>query len=341
MTSATEPEILRVNNLRKEFFIGRSRKALVAVDGISFDLKRGETLAIVGESGSGKSTLARCIVRLIEPSSGDVELMGNAMASLNSASLSRAHRHIQMVFQDPNSSMNPRMTVRQAISEPLKLHLKMPKPAQGPRALELLDLVGLGPEFIDRYPHELSGGQRQRIGIARALAAEPDILLLDEPTSSLDVSVRGQVLDLLAELQQRLQLAYLFITHDLQVVQRISTRVAVMYLGSVVEEGPTQAVFDRPVHPYTQALLSAAPSMEWGVKRERLRLLGEVPSPIDLPDGCRLVGRCPLEEPSCRSDRPILKTLGRADSPGAHLVACDVVTAPKPGSGLYPAQAQL
>ena len=267
-------------------------------------------MALVGESGSGKSTIARCIVRLIEPTAGEVLVAGTYMRPLDPAGLARAYRDIQMVFQDPNASLNPRMTVGQAIEEPLLLQLRLDRAARVARARTLADRVGLGAGHLARYPHELSGGQRQRVGIARALAAEPKVLLLDEPTSSLDVSVRGQILALLQELQRDLGLAYLFITHDLQVVRHVAHRVMVLYLGGVVETGPTQDVFRAPVHPYTRALLSAAPVAEWGVKRSRLRLHGEIGSPIDPPDACRLVGRCPLEQPGCRRAKPPLLRVG-------------------------------
>jgi oligopeptide/dipeptide ABC transporter ATP-binding protein len=309
--------ILRIRELEKHFSVGRPRKDLVAVDRVDLDLYAGQTLAVVGESGSGKSTLARCVLRLIEPSGGDVELGGKSIMGMGVVELSREYRNIQMVFQDPNSSLNPRLTVFQALSEPLRLQMKMGRRARQKRCLELVDMVGLTAEHLERHPHQLSGGQRQRVGIARALAAEPKVVILDEPTSSLDVSVRGQVLDLLQELQANLNLAYLFITHDLQVVRYISHRIAVMYLGGIVEEGPTSEVFERPIHPYTRALLSAAPVAQWGVKRERFRLEGEIPSPVGLGDRCRLVTRCPMAERGCREAKPPLIELTEGRS-----VAC-------------------
>jgi oligopeptide/dipeptide ABC transporter ATP-binding protein len=302
--------ILRVNGLRKHFEVGHPRKRLNAIDDVQFDLFPGETLAVVGESGSGKSTLARCIVRLIEPSAGEIELDGRSITQLGPAGLSRVYRRIQLVFQDPNSSLNPRMTVRQALEEPLHLQLKMGRGQRTARSRELVAMVGLADEHLDRHPHQLSGGQRQRVGIARALAAQPQVLILDEPTSSLDVSVRGQILELLQELQQTLDLAYLFITHDLQVVRRVSHRVAVMYLGGIVEQGRTEDVFADPIHPYTRALISAAPTARWGVTRQRFRLAGEIPSPVDLPDACRLAGRCPLAEKPCHQGKPALIPFG-------------------------------
>jgi oligopeptide/dipeptide ABC transporter ATP-binding protein len=311
--------LLQVRELRKVFPVEGSRK-LVAVDGVDLKIKAGETLALVGESGSGKSTVARCIVRLVEPSGGDVAIGGDSILGLQPSRLAGIYRRIQMVFQDPNASLNPRMNVRQVLEEPLKLQLYMLHSERAARVKELIEMVGLDASHLARYPHELSGGQRQRVGIARAIAVSPDIVILDEPTSSLDVSIRGQILDLLLELQERLQLAYLFITHDLQVVQHVADRVAVMYLGGIVETGPTQALFADPKHPYTRALLSAAPVARWGVKRTRTRLSGEISSAIDPPDACRLVGRCPLAQASCAAAKPPLLDIGDGRS-----VACPIV----------------
>jgi oligopeptide/dipeptide ABC transporter ATP-binding protein len=313
---ATPSVVLKLEGLAKHFPAGGGRR-LVAVDGVDLALHAGETLALVGESGSGKSTVARCAVRLIEPSRGAIELNGRSIAGLGAVRLAEAYREVQMVFQDPNGSVNPRMTVREVLHEPLRLHLAMPRERRERRARDLVQMVGLAPAHLDRYPHELSGGQRQRVGIARAIAVEPNVVILDEPTSSLDVSVRGQILDLLRRLQRELRLAYLFITHDLQVVRHMADRVAVMYLGGIVESGPTAAVFGRPAHPYTQALLSAAPVAEWGARRARIRLQGEIPSPIDPPDACRLVGRCPYAVPACAASRPRLAEV----APG-HAAAC-------------------
>jgi len=313
--------VLRAAGLRKHFPQAGGRR-LVAVDGVDLTLAAGETLALVGESGSGKSTLARCVLRLIEPSGGDVAINGRSIMKLGAMELAALYREVQMVFQDPNASLNPRMSVRQVLHEPLRLQMAMPAPRREERALKLMAMVGLTPGHLDRYPHELSGGQRQRVGIARAIAAEPNLLILDEPTASLDVSVRGQILALLKELQQELKLAYLFISHDLQVVRHVADRVAVMYLGGIVETGPTEAVFTRPMHPYTRALLSAAPIARWGATRERLRLHGEIPSPIDPPDACRLAGRCPFQQPACTAGRPTLQTVTPA-----HASACPVTLA--------------
>ncbi|OLT00298.1 hypothetical protein BJF90_36105 [Pseudonocardia sp. CNS-004] len=311
--------LLDVQDLRKEFHVrnaGRTAR-LTAIDGIDLEVRRGETVALVGESGSGKSTVARCIARLVEPTSGGAWLGGRALGGLRRRKLSRLYGKLQMVFQDPNSSLNPRMTVRAILDEPLVLHLRMSRADRETRVRELLEAVGLAAEHLDRWPHQLSGGQRQRVGIARALAVDPELILLDEPTASLDVSVRGQVIELLQQVQQERGIAYLFITHDLQVVQRIAHRVVVMYLGTIVEQGQTEQVFAHPTHPYTKALLTAAPTAEYGVRRERFRLSGEPPSPIDLPAGCRLAGRCPIAEERCRTDAPPLTVVERH-----HLVAC-------------------
>jgi len=319
---ASDIPVLNVVGLRKEFRVKRGGRArtLVAVDSVRVDVHLGETVALVGESGSGKSTVARCIARLVEPTSGAVTVAGRDMAGMTQRELSRAYADVQMVFQDPNSSLNPRMPIRQVLAEPLRLHTNLNKKARDDRIAELLSLVGLGHQYLDRYPSQLSGGQRQRVGIARAIAVSPKVLLLDEPTASLDVSVRGQILKLLRDLQIGQQLAYLFISHDLEVVRRISDRVMVMYLGSIVESGPTQEIFARPTHPYTKALLSAAPHIDPSERSERFRLEGEVPSPFDVGAGCRLADRCPLVQPSCRTQRPSPVAL----SP-THDVACPVV----------------
>jgi oligopeptide/dipeptide ABC transporter ATP-binding protein len=312
--------LLQVRELRKVFPVEGGRK-LVAVDGVDLEIMPGETLALVGESGSGKSTVARCIVRLVEPSGGDVLIGAESILGLQPSRLAGVYRRIQMVFQDPSASLNPRMRVREVLDEPLRLHLYLLRSERSARVRELIAMVGLTEAHLDRYPHELSGGQRQRVGIARAIAVSPDIVILDEPTSSLDVSIRGQILDLLLELQDKHRFAYLFITHDLQVVQRVADRVAVMYLGGIVETGPTAALFADPKHPYTKALLSAAPVARWGARRTRTRLAGEISSAIDPPDACRLAGRCPLARPSCSAARPPLLAIG-----DGRAVACPVVT---------------
>jgi oligopeptide/dipeptide ABC transporter ATP-binding protein len=315
------PPILAVRGLSKHFWIGYflARERLVAVDDVDFELPRGETLGLVGESGSGKSTLARCVLRLIEPTAGEIVFDGVSLTRLKATELRRLYRRMQMVFQDHGSSLNPRMTVRDTVTEPLQLHLELSGRACDARVRELMELVGLSSSHLGRFPHQLSGGQRQRVGIARAIATNPDLVILDEPTSSLDVSVRGQILQLLRDLQARLGLAYLFISHDLGVVRHVCQRVAVMYLGKIVEHGTTTQVFGNPQHPYTRALLSAAPRAVYGRRRDRLKLRGEIPSPIDLPRGCRLCGRCPEEVALCSTRHPSLVRL----EPG-HLVACYV-----------------
>jgi oligopeptide/dipeptide ABC transporter ATP-binding protein len=319
--TATPYTVLRTDSLSKAYPVGRGRR-LHALDQVSIEVAAGETLAVVGESGSGKSTLARCVVRLVEPTGGEAWINGRAVRPLGGTALAEMYREVQMVFQDPNASLNPRITVRQVVQEPLRLHLSMPAEKRERRAAQLMEMVGLTAAHLDRYPHQLSGGQRQRVGIARALAAEPNLVILDEPTASLDVSVRGQILDLLRRLQAELDLAYLFISHDLQVVRHMADRVAVMYLGCIVESGPTREIFARPLHPYTRALLSAAPVARWGARRERLRLAGEIPSPIDPPDACRLVGRCPMQRDSCARHRPEL-----TEATKDHAVACPVALA--------------
>jgi peptide/nickel transport system ATP-binding protein/oligopeptide transport system ATP-binding protein len=320
--STLEKPILDVSGLRKEFRI-RSRgvaKTLTAIDGMSFQLRAGETVAIVGESGSGKSTVARCITRLVAPTSGEVLLAGVSMTSMSKRALREARSDLQMVFQDPIGSLDPRMTVAATIDEPLRLHLDLGRKERAERVRLLLNDVGLSTTLLDRYPRQLSGGQRQRVGIARALAVEPKVLVLDEPTASLDVSVRRHVLELLQRIREERNLAYLFISHDLAVVRSFSDRLLVLYLGGVVEEGPTAEIFARPLHPYTRALLSAATVAEFGRLKQRVRLTGEIPSPIDLPSGCRLSSRCPLVQSACSTAVPPL--VAASDS---HLVACPVV----------------
>ncbi|WP_432519027.1 ABC transporter ATP-binding protein [Kineococcus sp. SYSU DK006] len=314
--------VLAIEGLTKHYAVGARREQLIALDGVSLSVQRGRTTALVGESGSGKSTLARCLTGLVQPTSGTVLLNGEKISGLGAVAMSRIYRDVQMVFQDPNSSLNPRRSVQQTVAEPLKRHLNTPAKQRRERVRELLHLVGLDDRHLDRLPHELSGGQRQRVGIARAIAVEPQVLVLDEPTSSLDVSVRGQVLDLLLELQQRMGMTYVFISHDLHAVRRVADRVSVMYLGAVVEEGPATTVLTAPAHPYTRALMSAAPVPEYGIQRQRLRLRGEIPSPIGLRRECRLAGRCPMVRDSCRTAQPPLTAIGPH-----HTSACPV-TAP-------------
>jgi len=297
----------------------RAPRVVRAVDGVSLRVVAGETLGLVGESGCGKSTLARCVLRLIEPTRGRVLLDGEDLTALPEEALRRRRRDIQMVFQDPTASLNPRLSVAATVEEPLALHTPLVGSARRARADEVLDEVGLGAGLRDRYPHQLSGGQRQRVNIARAIATRPRLVVLDEPTSALDVSLRARVILLLAELKRRMGMTYLFISHDLSTVRYLCDRVAVMYLGVLVEEAPAAELFDRPAHPYTRALLSCIPVPDPDVAPARLILSGEVPSPIDIPTGCRLRGRCPLAQPVCAEPVPV-----REIAPG-HTVACHLV----------------
>ena len=301
-----EAEGLVKNFVVRKSLLGRPLSTVKAVDGLSFSVAAGETLALVGESGSGKSTVGRLVLRLIEPTSGTVRFAGRDIFALGRGELNELRRHAQLVFQDPYASLNPRMTVGQMLAEPLALHAIVPPARRRERVAELLTLVGLEPRFALRYPHEFSGGQRQRIAIARALAPEPKLIVCDEPVSALDVSIRSQVLNLLRDLQRRLGLAYIFISHDLAVVKHIADRVAVMYLGRIVETAPAAKLFAAPRHPYTRALLSAIPVPRPRARRDRQILQGDVPSPIDPPTGCHLHLRCPHAVERCRLERPML-----------------------------------
>ena len=317
-----ETTILEVHNLKKYFtaetdFFGRPTLHLKAVDDVSFSIKKGETLGLVGESGCGKSTLGRTIIHLYKPTAGTVLFKGEAIDSQSKEKELR--RSMQMIFQDPYASLNPRMTVGDIIREPLDIHGLLSKDQGQQRIMELLEMVGLSFEHASRYPHEFSGGQRQRIGIARALALDPSFIICDEAISALDVSIQAQVVNLLKSLQEKLGLTYLFIAHDLAMVKHISHRVAVMYLGKIVEIGETTELYRNPRHPYTKALLSAIPIPDPQVqfKREQIHLTGDVPTPINPPLGCRFNTRCPYVQPRCVEEEPKL-----IDGGGGHMVAC-------------------
>jgi oligopeptide transport system ATP-binding protein len=321
--------LLEVKQLTKYFpvkrtaLFGERRRTVKAVDDISFTIQRGETVGLVGESGSGKSTAARLILRLLEPTAGKIYFAGQDILTLAEAALRPLRRHMQMVFQDPFSSLNPRRTVGEAVEYPLQLQgLGGSKRARQQRVLELFQLVGLEPQFVNRYPHEFSGGQRQRVGIARALALEPQFLILDEPVSALDVSIQAQVLILLQGLQQRLGLTYLFIAHDLNVVEHMSDRVMVMYLGKIVEIATADGLYRSPQHPYTQALLSANPELHpQAATRQRIILQGEIPSPMRIPSGCRFRTRCPEVMDICAQVEPPLQATSANHYVACHLTA--------------------
>jgi oligopeptide transport system ATP-binding protein len=328
VTSVSRDVVLKAENLVKYYpikagVLRRTVGHVKALDGVSFELYKGETLGIVGESGCGKSTLGRMLMRLEEPTAGTLVFDGVDVYSQKGGAMRRLRRDIQIVFQDPYTSLNPRKTVGDIVGEPYEIHTDVvPKRERRQRVQELLDLVGLNPEHINRYPHQFSGGQRQRIGIARGLALNPKVIICDEPVSALDVSVQAQVVNLLAELQGRLGLSYIFIAHDLSVVRHISDRVGVMYLGKLVELGDEDQIYSRPTHPYTQALLSAVPLPDPTMRnmREQIVLTGDVPSPANPPSACRFHTRCWKAQEICSIDEPML--IERPDGESAHVSAC-------------------
>jgi oligopeptide transport system ATP-binding protein len=322
--NSTNTTLLRVENLMMHFPIRRGvfqRQvgAVRAVDGVSFDIERGETLGLVGESGCGKSTTGRTILQLYKPTAGEVHFEGVDLVKLKGEQMRQMRRKMQMIFQDPYASLNPRMTVGQLVGEPLMVHNVATGAEINDRVIHLLELVKLNPAFASRYPHEFSGGQRQRIGLARALALQPSFVICDEPISALDVSIQAQVVNLLEELQEQFNLTYLFIAHDLSMVKHISDRIAVMYLGVIMELATRDELHAKPLHPYTQALLSAVPIPDpvADAKRERIILKGDVPSPANPPSGCRFRTRCPIAEGTCAESRPDFREI----RPG-HFVAC-------------------
>lgn len=322
----TKNTLLEVKGLKQYFpikggFFGRTVNNVKAVDDISFEIKEGETVSVVGESGCGKSTTGRAILRLDEPTEGTVTFEGKDILSLSKSEMRDMRSEMQIIFQDPFASLNPRKTVKMTLIEAMDIQNVVPKKERTERALEIMETVGLQKHQIDRYPHEFSGGQRQRIGIARALAVNPKLIIADEAVSALDVSIQAQVLNLLQRLQREMGLTYLFIAHDLGVVRHISDRIIVMYLGKIVEMGDTKSIFDNPQHPYTKALLSAIPVPDPKNKSERIFLRGDVPSPIDPPTGCRFHTRCPFATEKCKTDIPVLEHKDETYA-GQHDVAC-------------------
>jgi oligopeptide/dipeptide ABC transporter ATP-binding protein len=317
-----EETIVNATNLKKYFpmkegIFSSTKDYIKAVDNVDIKIQKGETFGLVGESGCGKTTLGRILIHLIPPTAGTLVFMGSDLTAINKSELRKLRPHMQIVFQDPSSSLNPRETVKNIIGEPLKINKRFKGEALNTKVLDLLKTVGLDEQHMYRYPHEFSGGQKQRIGVARALALNPDFIVLDEPTSSLDVSVQAQILNLFKDLQEKFQLTYLFITHDLSVIKFISDRVAVMYVGKIVEYAPTKDLFWEQLHPYTKALLSAIPVADPRIKTKHIYLKGEVPSLISPPSGCRFHPRCPQAMPKCSENEPVLKEFHKD-----HFVAC-------------------
>ena len=312
--------ILELSNVRKEFHTSSSKRAIVAVDNISLKLEKGKTLGIVGESGSGKSTLGRLMLRLIEPSAGEIKFDDVNLLNLKNTELRKMRSKMQMIFQDPMSSLNPRMSIRQLISEPLEIHKNLKGSEQNFAVEEIITKVGLEVSALDKYPHEFSGGQRQRISIARAVINNPSLVVADEPVSALDVSIQSQILNLLMDLRNDLNLSFVFISHDLSVVRHIADEVAVMYLGNIVEIAPADQLFQNPQHPYTQALISAIPQVEKEKRVSRVILKGDIPNPADAPPGCNFHPRCPIAIDKCSSITPALKITGTQHLTSCHLV---------------------
>lgn len=325
----TDKTLLEINNLEVYFHLsggglldrlmGSKPRIVKAVDGVSFSINKGETLGLVGESGCGKSTTGRAILQLIKPTKGEILFQGTNLAKLSNKEMRPFRRHLQMVFQNPYASLNPRMTIGDIISEPLTVFNNLPKQALNKQVQELMTRVGLNPQYVKRYPHEFSGGQRQRIGIARALALNPAFIVADEPIAALDVSIQAQVMNLLQDLQKDLSLTYLFISHDLRAVRHMSNRVAVMYLGKLVEIADSDEIYQKPSHPYTQALISAVPVPDPIIEKERKRIVleGDVPSPLNPPLGCRFHTRCPQVMDKCKTEEPKFVNIGKN-----HSVAC-------------------
>ena len=325
MSALPEVEDLVRHFVVRRSLVGRPLATVQAVDGVSFAVAPGETLALVGESGCGKTTVSRLVLRLIEPTAGAVRFEGRDVLAFDAGELRRFRRQAQLVFQDPYGSLNPRMTVEQIVGEALDIHkLTDSKSARQKRIAELLNDVGLDPIYAQRYPHEFSGGQRQRIGIARALAVEPELIICDEPVSALDVSVQAQIINLLRDLQQQRGIAYLFIAHDLAVVEHISHRVMVMYLGKIVETAEAKILIREPQHPYTQALISAVPEVDPDTKRRRIVLPGDVPSPIHPPSGCPFHPRCPIAEQRCQTEVPAFREVKKDRFSACHLAGTKI-----------------